>query len=65
MVIVTEQAIGPRPHVQQIFGIRSDTAHDPEDALDEERRLHRPTIGKVRQIIKMPDVIAFELEART
>ena len=49
--------------MQQILRIRADAAHDAEDALHEERRLHQAAIGEVRQIVEMADVIAFEFEA--
>src|SRR5579871_1732741 len=43
--------------------MRSNSAQDSENALHEERWLDDSAIGKVRQSVKMPNVIALDLEA--
>ena len=47
-----------------VLGIGADAAEDAEDGLHEERRLDQLAVEKVREIIEMADVVAFELEAR-
>jgi hypothetical protein len=50
--------------VGDVFGMDTDATQVAEHRLDEERRLDEPAIGKVREVVEMADVIAFELEAR-
>src|SRR3546814_6899652 len=45
--------------------IGPDSAHDAENELDEEWRLHQPLIDEIGQIVEMADVIAFMLELAT
>src|SRR6267378_3831964 len=49
--------------MRDVFGVRADAAQDAEHGLHEERRLHQAAVEEVLQIVKVPDVVAFELEA--
>src|SRR5204862_7036904 len=63
-VVLPEQPISNTPHVQEVFGIGANAAANPENALDQERRLESPPLNKIGQIIEVADVIALELETR-
>src|SRR3546814_657523 len=60
-----KQAIGRPLHEHEIVEIGPDSAHDAENELDEEWRLHQPLIDEIGQIVEMADVIAFMLELAT
>ena len=63
-IVVAEQAIRGFLHEHEIAHVGADAAEDAEDGLDEERRLDEPAVDEMREIVEMPDVVAFVLEAR-
>src|SRR4051812_31709129 len=50
--------------MRDIFGMRADASENPEDRLHEQGRLDQTAVQEMLEIIKVPDVVAFELEAR-
>src|ERR1700678_805175 len=50
--------------MHQIFRFRSHSAEDAEYSLNEEGRRRELAVRKVGEVVEMPDVVAFELEAR-
>ena len=63
-IVVTEQAVGDPAHVDEVLGIGADASEDPEDRLDEERRLDQPALEQVGEVVEVADVVALELEPR-
>src|SRR5690625_3633057 len=63
LVVLAEKLVRDLPHVHEILWIRTDSAENAEDRLHEKRRLHQLAVEEVRQVVEVPDVIAFELEA--
>src|ERR1700722_8465524 len=49
--------------MHKVFRIRTHSSEDAEHSLDEKRRLRQLPIGKMREIVKVPDVIALEFES--
>ena len=64
LVVLAEQLVGDALHVDQVVRVRADAAEDPEDRLDEERRLDQSAFEEVGQVVQVADVVALELEAR-
>ena len=64
VVLLAEQAIGDRLHVQEVLGLRADPAENAEDRLDEQRRLDDPALQEVGQVVQVAHVVALEFEAR-
>src|SRR6266403_1416070 len=62
--IATEQPVSGLAHEHEILEIGTDTTEDTEDHLDEERGLDEPAVDKMRQIVKMANIVAFVLEPR-
>ena len=50
--------------VHHVVGMRADAAENAEHRLHEQRRLHEPAIEEMREIVKVPGVVALELETR-
>ena len=50
--------------MHQISVIGADAAQDAEYRLYEERRLDDPAVDEMGQVIKMANIVAFELKAR-
>src|SRR5688572_24153810 len=61
---IAKKAIGGALHVDDILGMVADAAADAEHRLDEKRRLDEPAVDEVRRGVKVPDVVALDLEAR-
>ena len=49
--------------MHQVLDVRADPAEDPEDALDEQRRLDDAGIEEMGERVEVADVVALELEA--
>jgi len=64
IVVPAKQAVGRRAHHGHVLGIGAHAAQDAIHRLDEERRLDEPLVDKVREVVEMAEVVAFELEAR-
>src|SRR5436309_1849203 len=64
-IIPTKQAVGRSLHVSHVFWVRAYAAEDAEHALHEQWRLNDPEIEEVRKRVKVPNVVALDLEART
>jgi hypothetical protein len=64
-IIPTKQAVGRSLRVSHVFWVRAYAAEDSEYALHEQWRLDDPAIEEVRKRVKVPDVVAFDLEACT
>src|ERR1700722_16526606 len=62
IVVVAEQPIGGRTHMHQVLALSADAAQYAEDALYEKRRLHQSAVAEMSEIVKVPNVIALELE---
>src|ERR1700676_4640418 len=63
-IVLAEKPVCRGFHSHQIFRLSTDAAQDTEYALDEKRRFHDLSIGKVGEIINMGHVVTFELESR-
>ena len=50
--------------LHQIFGIGSNAAQYPEDCQHEQGRPYQLALERVREIVELADIIAFEFEAR-
>ena len=61
--VAAEQAVGGAAHVHHILRVGADAAKDAEHRLHEQRRRDQPAVEKMREIVQVPDVVAFELEA--
>ena len=48
--------------MQDVLGMWADAAEDAEHALHEERRLHKPALEEMRQVVEMRDVLVGILE---
>ena len=55
---VAEEAVRGSAHVRHVLGARADDAHDPDDALEEERRLDEPAVERPGQIVEVAGVVA-------
>src|SRR5437660_8164682 len=62
---IAKQLVGNPLHVDEVFGIGTDTAEDAKDRLHEKRRFDEPALEEMREVVEMPDIVAFELEAGT
>ena len=62
VVVVAEEPVGRRLHVQQVLRLGADPAEDAEDRLDEQRRLDHPLLEEVGEVVEVADVVALELE---
>ena len=62
LIIASEQPVGRALHVRHVLRMRTDAAEQAENALDEERRLDKAALDEMGQRIKMPDIVAFDLE---
>src|SRR6516165_4884232 len=60
---IAKELVGDPLHVDEVLRIRTDTAEDPKYSLNKKRRLNHATVEKMREIIEMADIVAFELEA--
>ena len=60
---VPEQAIRGPAHVQEVIGLGTDAAKDPEHRLHEQGRLDEAAVEEVGERVQVPDVVALELEA--
>ena len=50
--------------MHHVFRVRSNAAEQTENRLHEERGLYQAAIGKMRQVVKVRSVVAFELKPR-
>src|ERR1700730_12350841 len=62
VIIVPEQLVGGALHAQESVDVAADAAENAEYELEEDRRLEYAAINAVREIIKVPGVVAFVLE---
>src|SRR5665647_484982 len=46
-----------------VLVVNADTAQDTEHRLNEKRRLYQSAVSKVREVVKMSNVVALELKA--
>src|SRR3569623_1422651 len=56
-VIVAEQPVGRLLERHEVFQLGADSAQDPENALDQERRLLQARIDEMLQIVEVADII--------
>ena len=49
--------------MDEIFRVRADAAEDPEDRLDEKRRLEQLAVEEMRERVEMADIVALAFEA--
>ena len=63
VVVVAEELVRDPLHVHEVFLIGADAAEDAEDRLHEQRRLDQPAVEEMGEVVEVPDVVAFELEA--
>src|SRR2546430_9910634 len=49
--------------MRDVLRVGAVPAENAEDRLNEEGRLDQPPVDEMRQIVEVPDIVAFELEA--
>ena len=63
VVASAKQAVGRAAHDEQAFRLRPEFAEDANSALNEKRTLDEALLDAMREIVQLPDVVTFELEA--
>src|SRR4029077_6859354 len=61
---IAKELVGNALHMDEVFRARTDTAENAKDRLNEKRRFDQASIEKMREIVEVADIVAFEFETR-
>ena len=64
LVVAAKQAVGGTAHVHHIFGVHTYAAQNAKHRLHKKWRLHQATLCKMRQVVKVPNVVTLKLKPR-